>query len=115
MLREMGFDGVYYIDALGTGLFRCFDREHPADEKAFALGQQKILGWARAVFGASATETPAVYTLKYVDYGGNGVHRHFRVNLSVDGNGGSDTAGADTAQCVQRKQAVFRGFARFYA
>ena len=71
-IREMGFDGVYYIDALGTGLFRCFDKEHPADEKAFALGQQKILGWARAVFGASATETPAVYTLKYVDYGGNG-------------------------------------------
>lgn len=71
-IREMGFDGVYYIDALGTGLFRCFDPAHPADEKAFALGQQKILGWARAVFGASATENPAVYTLKYIDYGGNG-------------------------------------------
>lgn len=71
-IRDVGFDGVYYIDALGTGLFRCFDREHPADEKAFALGQQKILGWARAVFGASATENPAVYTLKYIDYGGNG-------------------------------------------
>ena len=71
-IRETGFAGVYYIDALGTGLFRCFDPAHPADEKTFALGQQKILGWARAVFGASATENPAVYTLKYIDYGGNG-------------------------------------------
>ena len=71
-IRDLGFEGVYYIDAIGTGLFRCFDRDHPADEKAFALGQQKMLGWARAVFGASATELPAAYTLKYIDFSGNG-------------------------------------------
>ncbi|MGI6494898.1 MAG: DUF5696 domain-containing protein [Kiritimatiellia bacterium] len=71
-IRELGFDGVYYIDALGTGLFRCRDKDHPANEKEFALGQLKLLGWVRALFGTSATETPAVYTLKYIDFAGNG-------------------------------------------
>lgn len=71
-IKELGFDGVYYIDALATGLFRCHDPRHPADEKAFALGQARVLGYVRDKFGASATEAPAAYILKYIDYGAAG-------------------------------------------
>ena len=71
-IAALGFGGVYYIDALGTAMFRCHHPLHPADERAFALGQMKVLGWARAKFGASATEVPTAYALKYIDYGGNG-------------------------------------------
>ncbi len=71
-IRELGFDGIYYIDALATGLFRCHDPRHPADEKAFALGQARVLGYVRDKFGASAAETPATYLLKYIDYGAAG-------------------------------------------
>lgn len=71
-IRDLGFDGVYYIDALASGLMRCHDPAHPATEREFALGQAKTLGYARSVFGASATENPAAYVLKYIDYGAAG-------------------------------------------
>lgn len=71
-IADLGFGGVYYIDALGTGMFRCHHPQHPANEREFALGQLKVLGWARARFGVSAVEVPQAYTLKYVDYGAAG-------------------------------------------
>lgn len=71
-IADLGFDGIYYIDALGTGLFRCHDPRHPANEREFALGQLRMLGWARARFGVSAVEMPQAYTLKYIDYGAAG-------------------------------------------
>lgn len=71
-IKSLGFDGVYYIDAIATGLFRCHDPRHPSDERAFALGQAKVLGYARNLFGVSACETPTAYVLKYIDYGAAG-------------------------------------------
>ena len=71
-IKALGFGGVYYIDAIATGLFRCHDPRHPSDERAFALGQAKVLGYVRDMFGVSACETPAAYVLKYIDYGAAG-------------------------------------------
>ncbi len=70
-IRDLGFEGSYYIDGLGTGLFRCFDPAHPANEKEFALGQMRALGYVRMTYGSSSTENPAVYTLSYIDEAGH--------------------------------------------
>lgn len=66
-IRDLGFEGSYYIDGLGTGLFRCSDPAHPANEKELALGQMRALGYVRMLYGSSSTENPAVYTLPYID------------------------------------------------
>ena len=87
-IADLGFGGVYYIDALGTGMFRCHDPRHPANEREFALGQLRVLGWARARFGVSATETPQAYTLKYIDYGacGGSGSRFWFASMMNEGN-----------------------------
>ena len=68
-IKDVGFDGVYYIDALSTAMFRCHDPYHPANEREFALGQARVLAYVRNMFGASAAEMPSTYLLKYIDYG----------------------------------------------
>lgn len=86
-IKELGFDGVYYIDAIATGLFRCHDPRHPSNEKAFALGQARVLNYVRNLFGVAACETPAVYTLKYADYvaaGGSGAYAKFPSSITGD-------------------------------
>ena len=71
-IRDLGFAGIYYIDALMPPMFRCHDPRHPATEREFIEGQLRVLNWVRSEYGVSATETQAVPTLRYVDYGSNG-------------------------------------------
>lgn len=71
-IRELGFAGVYYIDALMPPMFRCHDPKHPADERQFIEGQLRILQWMRHEYGVSATEGFALPCLKYADYCSNG-------------------------------------------
>ena len=71
-IRDLGFEGIYYIDALMPPMFRCYDPRHPASEREFIEGQLRVLGWVRSEYGVSATETHAVPTLRYIDYGSNG-------------------------------------------
>lgn len=71
-IRELGFAGIYYIDALMPVLFQCYDPKHPADERQFIEGQLRVLQWMKSEYGVSATETQAVPALKYIDYGSNG-------------------------------------------
>ena len=51
------------------------------------------------------------HCLVLVDDPDNAVNGHFRINRSVDGNGGGYTASADATERVEGKQAVFGGFA----
>ena len=71
-IKDLGFDGIYYIDALMPPMFRCYDPRHPATEREFIEGQLRVLGWVRSEYGVSATETQAVPALRYIDYGSNG-------------------------------------------
>ena len=70
-IKELGFAGVYYIDALMPVLFQCHDPKHPADEREFIEGQLRMLQWMKHEYGASATESPSMPSLKYIDYGCN--------------------------------------------
>ena len=86
-IQSLGFGGVYYIDAMATAQFRCHDPRHPCDERAFAIGQAKLLGYVRNRFGASACETPQTSVLKYIDYGaagGSGARAKFPKGIGGD-------------------------------
>ena len=54
-IRDLGFEGVYYIDALMPPMFRCYDPRHPATEREFIEGQLRVLNWVRSEYGVSAT------------------------------------------------------------
>lgn len=71
-IKELGFAGIYYIDALMPVLFQCYDPKHPADERQFIKGQLRVLQWMKHEYGVAATETQALPSLKYIDYGSNG-------------------------------------------
>ncbi|MFA6293241.1 MAG: DUF5696 domain-containing protein, partial [Victivallales bacterium] len=66
-IRELGFHGSYYLDALATGLFRCTDPKHPADEKQFAMSLCRILQYPREMYGAVSIELVPAYTLPFID------------------------------------------------
>ncbi len=89
-IKDVGFNGVYYIDALSTALFRCHDPRHPANEREFALAQARVLAYVRNLFGASAAEMPSTYLLKYIDYGHavGSADRARNINL-IDGDTGA--------------------------
>ena len=57
--------------------------------------------------GLSLLRSVTFYNLR------NAVNGHFRVNRTVNGNGGGDTARAYTTKSVKSKQAVVGRFARF--
>lgn len=71
-IKELGFEGIYYIDALMPVLFQCYDPRHRADEREFIEGQLRVLQWMKGEYGVAATETQAMPALKYIDYGSNG-------------------------------------------
>jgi len=66
-IRDLGFRGTYYLDAQTTGLFRCTDPAHPADERQFAMSLARILEYPREMFGAVACETCGTYMLRHTD------------------------------------------------
>ncbi len=66
-LQELGFTGSYYLDAQATGLWRCHDHRHPADERQFAMSLTRLLQYPRALFGAVSCEGGPAYTLPFVD------------------------------------------------
>jgi hypothetical protein len=66
-IKEFGFHGAYYLDAQATGLFRCTDPRHPADEKQFAMSLCRILQYPREMYGAVSIELVPAYTLPFID------------------------------------------------
>ncbi len=66
-IKNLGFEGSYYLDAQGTGLWRCHDPKHPADERQFAVSLARILQYPRELFGAVSCEIGQAYTLPFAD------------------------------------------------
>ena len=66
-IKGLGFHGSYYLDAQATGLFRCTDPRHPADEKQFALALARILQYPREEYGAVSCELAPAYNLRFID------------------------------------------------
>jgi len=87
-IQGLGFEGSYYLDAQGTGLWRCHDPKHPADERQFAMSLARILQHPRELFGAVSCEVGPVYTLPFVDeiahLHGQGTFEQFKGRLNPD-------------------------------
>jgi hypothetical protein len=66
-IRELGFEGHYYLDGQSNPLYCCHDPRHPADEEQFAISQCKLTQAYRALYGAVATEFGPAYALPFVD------------------------------------------------
>ena len=66
-IKELGFEGHYYLDAQSTVLWRCHSPRHPANEKEFALALASICSIPRALYGAIGIECAAVYSMPFVD------------------------------------------------
>lgn len=66
-IKDLGFHGAYYLDAQATGLFRCTDPRHPADEKQFAMSLCRILQYPRELYGAVSSELAPAYNLPFID------------------------------------------------
>ncbi len=69
-IRDLGFEGHYYVDAQSNPLFRCHDLRHPADEEQFALSQCKMIQCYRGLYGAVSQEMVPAFALPFVDEGG---------------------------------------------
>ena len=66
-IRDLGFEGHYYIDAQPTPMFRCHAPHHQADEEAYAMALCRMTQLQRALYGAVSTETGPAYNLPFVD------------------------------------------------
>ncbi len=66
-IRELGFEGHYYMDAQSTVLWQCHDPRHPADEKEFALALAAITTVPRAIYGAVSIECASAYSVPFID------------------------------------------------
>ena len=66
-IKELGFEGHYYLDAQSTVLWRCHSPRHPASEKEFALALASICSIPRSLYGAVGIECAAVYSIPFVD------------------------------------------------
>jgi hypothetical protein len=66
-LKNIGFQGHYYMDAQSTVLWECHDPRHPANAKEFALSLAKTLQVPQTMFGAVSLETASVYSIPFTD------------------------------------------------
>lgn len=66
-IRQLGFDGHYYMDAQSTVMWTCHSPKHPANEKEFALALAAITTIPRTLYGAVSIECPSVYSIPFID------------------------------------------------
>jgi hypothetical protein len=68
-MKDLGVDGVYYIDAMGMPLELSYNPKHGERRyrRACADGQVRILHTAEEIFGGSATEMGFLYCAAHVD------------------------------------------------
>ncbi len=69
-IKDLGFEGHYYVDAQSNPLFRCHSPLHPADEEQFALAQCRTTQCYRVLYGAVSQEMVPAFALPFVDEGG---------------------------------------------
>lgn len=70
-IKDLGFEGHYYLDAQPSALFRCDAPNHPADEKEFAMILAAISQIPRSLYGAISMEGVWPYTVRFTDETGS--------------------------------------------
>ncbi len=66
-IRDLGFQGHYYLDAQSSIMWACHNPNHPADEREYALALSAITAIPRMMFGAVSVEVASAYLLPYLD------------------------------------------------
>ena len=66
-IRNLGFQGHYYLDAQSSIMWSCHNPAHPADEREYALALSAITAIPRMTFGAISVEVASAYILPYID------------------------------------------------
>ena len=69
-IKDLGFEGHYYVDAQSNPLYRCHHPGHPADEEQFGISQCKLTQAYRVLYGAVSQEFAPAYALPFLDEGG---------------------------------------------
>ncbi len=68
-VRDLGFDGLYYIDVVSNvAPYDCHDARHPLNRKQYSAYMNKIMSYARGLFGGIASEGPYDHVAKNLDY-----------------------------------------------
>jgi hypothetical protein len=66
-IKELGFEGSYYLDAQATVMWRCHSKQHPANEEQFAVSLGRITQLPREMYGAVSCELGSAYMLPFID------------------------------------------------
>ena len=68
-VRDLGFDGLYYIDVVSNvAPYDCHDSMHPLNRNQYCAYMNKIMCYARGLFGGIASEGPYDHVAKNLDY-----------------------------------------------
>lgn len=68
-LRELGFEGIHYIDVMTIlELLKCYDSDHPLTRAESAQWYRKIMRLARKTFGGFSSEGCYDYAAAELDY-----------------------------------------------
>lgn len=69
-VRELGFDGLHYIDVMSVVPLRwCFDKNHPVNSAQTLEYYNKIMKLSQELFGGFASEGTFDFSAEYLDYG----------------------------------------------
>ncbi|CAN5453486.1 hypothetical protein BH09VER1_BH09VER1_36250 [soil metagenome] len=66
-LKELGFNGVQYLDGMGNPLYVNYHPKHRGSRAAYAEGTNRLLKIAREICGASGTEMGYLYCAIHSD------------------------------------------------
>lgn len=78
-LKELGFNGVQYLDGMGNPLYVNYHPQHRGPRSGYAEGTNRLLKIAREIFGAAGTEMGYLYCAVHSDSlaaGAGGYHLH---------------------------------------
>ncbi len=76
-MKQLGINGMYYMDNMPSPIFTCHHPRHPADRKDWASGISRLAQSARDLFGCVSVEGYQDYILGNVDMPWK-VHAPFR-------------------------------------
>lgn len=66
-MKELGVDGIYYLDNMPSPIFTCHDSRHPCSRRDYAMGVRRLAQSAADVFGCVSAESYQDYALDNLD------------------------------------------------
>ncbi len=66
-MKELGVNGIYYLDNMPSPIFSCHDPHHPCSRREYAMGVRRLARTAADISGCSAAEGYQDYALDDLD------------------------------------------------